>query len=118
MDREAWEEDQRLIRKVSGNDDGYQGDPVPDEIVNGEARSWGAAPQRADGVANGGLPCIQVAGVTVWLYRRNGVMEVSVDLDDVNEDTPMVDPDGEGRVPMQITVQGQTVFSADADGEG
>lgn len=58
------------------------------------------------------LPAIQVAGVTVFLYRKDGVMRVSVDLDDAGETTPTVDPDGERRVPIQITVQGQTVWEA------
>jgi hypothetical protein len=82
-----------------------------DREVNSDAISWGCDSAAVDD-RDSALPCIQVAGVTVWLYREDGVMRVSVDLDDVNGDTPMVDPDGERRVPMQITVQGHAVYEA------
>jgi hypothetical protein len=86
---------------------------INDEAVNMIAKSWGAAPQRADGIADGGLPCIQVAGVTVWLYRENGLMRVSVDFDDADETTPgWRDADGNVTVPVQVAVGGEVVWDS------
>jgi hypothetical protein len=106
-----WDEDARQLRSTGMNDEGF-GPLVPtDDDVNGAALSWGTELQPSDG-SGLGLPCIQVAGVTVWLYRKDGVMRVSVDFDDADETTPMTGPEGEGRVPIQITVSGETVWEA------
>ncbi len=43
-----------------------------DGQVNSAAISYGTAPQPTAPTAEGGYPCIQVAGVTVYLYRRQG----------------------------------------------
>ncbi len=80
-----------------------------DDKVNQAAEFWAKTDPE-------GYPAIQVAGVTVFVYRDKGVMRISVDLDDHSIDTPMVDPDGEGRVPMDISVQGFTVYSKDDPG--
>jgi hypothetical protein len=80
-----------------------------DADVNSAAKSWGAAPQPYASVYAEGLPCIQVAGVTVWLYRQNGVMRVSVDTDEADETTPW---GTNGDVPVEITVNGHEVFAA------
>jgi len=102
------EDDLRQIRKTS------QGEPLPevtDDEVNAMAKSWGAAPQRADGVAAGGLPCIQVAGVTVWVYRVDGVMRVSLDTDDADQFTPGEWVDGVlVKMPVQVGINGTTVW--------
>lgn len=64
-----------------------------------------------------GLPAIEVAGVLVFTYVKDGRLRVSVDLD-----TPapqlMGDPDGHGGglVPITVTIQGHTVFTTDAEG--
>jgi hypothetical protein len=104
------EDDLRLIRKVSQNDP----DPTDDQ-VNATALSWGTEPQEADGVASGGLPCIQVAGVTVWLYRKDGRMIISIDTDDADGNTPYMTHGADDQcVAMQVDVNGVTVW-ADMD---
>lgn len=50
------------------------------------------------------LPCIEVAGVLVFLYVKDGVVRVSVDLDTAEL------ADSKGLVPLEVTVQGTTVF--------
>ena len=63
------------------------------------------------------LPAIRVAGVLVFVYVDDGMLRVSVDLDDVgpeNTDADVLDLYNVWQVPMVITVQGEPVFRADA----
>ncbi|GAA3751370.1 hypothetical protein [Micromonospora maritima] len=57
----------------------------------------------------GGHPAIEVAGVLVFLYIKDGKVQVSVDLDTA---IPEVTFGPDRDVPLHITVQGQTVFDA------
>jgi hypothetical protein len=57
------------------------------------------------------LPCVKVAGCVVFTYIAGQTLQVSVDLDDAGEVWKT------GAVPMRITVQGDTVFAADANGD-
>jgi hypothetical protein len=59
-----------------------------------------------------GKPAIEVGGVLVFAYLKDGLLRVSVDLDTVDPKW-MTGPEGEGRVPMRICVQGATVFEDD-----
>lgn len=61
-----------------------------------------------------GLPAVEVAGVLVFAYVKDGELRVSVDLDTARHpDGPfMIIPGHEDEVPMVITVQGVPVFSA------
>lgn len=113
-----WDDDARQLRKTGMNDEDFQPLVPTDDDVNSAALSWGTAPQPADGVTGGGLPCIQVAGVTVWLYRKDGVMQISVDTDDADGTTPgQRDADGGIiAVPMRVDVNGTTVWTADEGG--
>ncbi|MFF9690439.1 hypothetical protein [Streptomyces sp. NPDC014623] len=54
------------------------------------------------------LPALQVAGVLVFVYidRQHGTVRVSVDLDTAHRS--LLRPDD--RVPLEISVQGHTVF--------
>jgi hypothetical protein len=52
------------------------------------------------------LPAVQVAGAMVFVYVKDGKLCVSVDLDEAGAFSP--DP-----VPLEIAVQGTTVFTGD-----
>ena len=52
------------------------------------------------------LPMVEIAGIQVYTYIRDGILRVSVSLD--TADAVMVR--GDGTVPMQIDVQADTVF--------
>jgi hypothetical protein len=58
----------------------------------------------------GSLPAVKVAGCLVFAYVKDGLLRVSVDLDDASEYWP-----GEC-TPMRLSVQGNPVFEADEDG--
>src|SRR5690348_9449024 len=75
-----------------------------DEQVNALAKSWGAEPQPAATAAEDGTPAIQVAGVTVFVYRINGKLVVAIDTTDPSEDTPVYYA-GEPGEQVGITVQ-------------
>jgi len=63
---------------------------------------------------HGSLPCVKVAGCTVFVYVLDGKLRVSVDLDEAQEyPWPTKWVSGDVQVPMRITVQGETVFSAE-----
>ncbi len=81
-----------------------------DGQVNSAAISYGTAPQPTAPTAEGGYPCIQVAGVTVYLYRRQGRVVVSVDTDDVNDDTPVYSFGGENLVAITVRCNGDVVW--------
>jgi hypothetical protein len=55
-------------------------------------------------------PCMQVAGALVFAYVRDGALVVSVDLDTAEPGTFAMY--GDSCVPVQVTVQGTTVFEA------
>jgi hypothetical protein len=61
----------------------------------------------------GGLPAIRVADVLVFAYVKDGLLRVSVDLDEAADSWPTADSGG---VPMRICVQGHVVFEADEQG--
>jgi hypothetical protein len=64
-----------------------------------------------------GLPAVEVAGVLVFAYVRDGKLIVSVDLDTPDPQLmPSRDANGDGLVPMEITIQGKPVFTTDAEG--
>jgi hypothetical protein len=60
------------------------------------------------------LPAVEIAGILVFAYVKDGVLRVSVDLDTAGESDFWCDP--ETAVPMQLTVQGHTVYEADDRG--
>jgi hypothetical protein len=75
----------------------------------------GIAPEAAD--AAGGpesLPAVRIGDVLVFVYAKDGVLRVSVDLDDSNPEKSPFYRYGvrEDLVPMRICVQGETVFEA------
>jgi hypothetical protein len=61
------------------------------------------------------LPAIRIAGALVFAYVADGILRVSVDLDEAgpeNEDARALDHYGDGLVPVLITVQGSPVYRA------
>lgn len=87
-------------------------DLTDDQVNATTAKSWGAAPQPYDEATAGGLPCIQVAGVTVWLYRKDGTMQISIDTDDMDQNTPTVTNEyDQDLVPMVVSVNGADVWA-------
>lgn len=89
-----------------------------DGKVNAGAVSFGAQPSSLSvPVTEGGLPCLTVAGVTVFLYRQDGRMRISIDTDLADEDTPYMTHGADDQcVAMQVDVNGVTVW-ADMDEE-
>lgn len=58
-------------------------------------------------------PAVRIGDILVFAYLRHGVLQVSVDLDDVDPATSPFALYGEGHcVPMLLTVHGQKAFSA------
>jgi hypothetical protein len=58
-------------------------------------------------------PAVRIGDVLVFAYLRQGILQVSVDLDDVDPATSPFAVYGAQRcVPMRLEVHGQTVFSA------
>ena len=123
----TWKDDMRQIRSTGQNDPGFVQPAQTDDDVNADAVSFGAMPSPSfTPVAEGGLPCLTVAGVTVFLYRQDGRMVISIDTDMADETTPYkgsgwppLDPqDGEADVSMQIDVNGVTVWADMDDQEG
>jgi hypothetical protein len=58
---------------------------------------------------------IQVAGVSVFLYRKQGRVIVSIDTDDVpgNDDAPVYNFGGEDLVAITVKCNGGTVWEGD-----
>ncbi|WP_329317203.1 hypothetical protein OG723_44405 (plasmid) [Streptomyces sp. NBC_01278] len=56
------------------------------------------------------LPCVENAGAQVYTYVEPGGLCVAVHLDTGDIPAELMSPDG--TVPIQITVNGVTVFSA------
>ena len=59
----------------------------------------------------GALPCIEIGGVQVYAYVRDGQLRVSIDYDtaDTSEDSPFK-VYGEGFIPTVTSVNGITVW--------
>jgi hypothetical protein len=67
------------------------------------------------------LPALVIGGATVFVYARDGILCVSVDLDDWDwTDSPFDAYDvigNDARMPMRLSVGDSVVFTAGADGE-
>jgi hypothetical protein len=85
-----------------------------DDQVNSEAVSYGAQPRGGAHVDDGGLPCLTVAGCTVFMYRRNGRLILSWDNDHADGDTPVVDKTN-NTTPLTIMLNGITVLEIPAE---
>lgn len=57
------------------------------------------------------LPCIEIGGVQVYAYVRDGILVISADFDtaDNGDDTPFA-LFGSDRVPVAVSVGGKRVF--------
>jgi hypothetical protein len=55
-------------------------------------------------------PCVEIGTVQVYTYRKDGALRVSVDTSGVDVEGPEARKDADRTVPMEISVNGKTVF--------
>lgn len=63
------------------------------------------------------LPALYVDGATVFVYAADGILCVSVDLDDLDTNDSPFDVYGGDCVPMRLCVGDTVVYRAGPDGE-